>query len=300
MTHHKETVIVFGGSGFLGSHVADALITAGYSVRIFDRVKSPYLQSPQEMIVGDIMDVNSVIQATRGCDIIYNFAGIADIDEASLRPLETIALNVMGNVHTLEAARVNKIRRYVFASSVYVYSGSGSFYRASKQASEHFVEAYSENYALEYTILRYGSVYGRRADHRNGIYRFLRQALENKSITFHGNPDAVREYIHAEDAARLSVKILDAEYANRNIIITGYEKMKVKDFMRLIAEIVPGKIELLFEDNYQTGHYVMTPYSFNPKIGHKLVATDHVDLGQGILDCLAEISENKQHEHSSG
>lgn len=287
----KGLVVVYGGSGFLGSHVADALSDAGYRVRIFDLVRSPYLRADQEMVVGDLMDQSAVMRAAEGCLYVYNFAGIADINDAKDRPTETATLNIVGNVHALEAARRAGVRRFVFASSVYVYSESGSFYRASKQSAERFVEAYHERYGLNYTILRYGSLFGRRADDRNGIYRLLRQAIDNRSIIYDGNLESMREYIHVTDAARLSVQILEDEYVNRHIILTGHERMMVKNLLRMIAEMLPGKVEIKTSDRQVYGHYAMTPYAFHPKVGHKLVATDYVDLGQGLLDCLAELHE---------
>jgi len=154
----NEIAIVFGASGFLGSHVADALSIAGYRVRLFDRIASPYKRDDQEMIIGDIMDLSQVIEAAKGANVVYNFAAIADIDEAHDKPLATAAINVLGNMHALEAARIAGVRRFVFASTIYVYSESGSFYRASKQAAERFIETYHERYGLDYSILRYGSL----------------------------------------------------------------------------------------------------------------------------------------------
>lgn len=288
----KEKVIVYGGSGFLGSHVADALSEAGYPVRIFDLSPSPYLRPDQEMVIGDMLDAAAAIRAAEDCAYVYNFAGLADIDDAKNRPLDTVQLNVLGNVHCLEAARTAGAKRFIFASTVYVYSESGSFYRASKQASERFIEAYQERYGLDYTILRYGSLYGRRADFRNGIYRLVRQALQEKRISYSGTASAMREYIHATDAAKLSVQILAPEYANRHLVLTGQERMAVKNLMQMIAEMIPGeKIQFEFNENPQPGHYVMSPYGFHPKVGHKLVANDYVDLGQGLLDCLADVYE---------
>jgi UDP-glucose 4-epimerase len=291
----EERIIVFGGSGFLGSHVADALSDAGYRVRIFDLVPSPYLRADQEMVIGDLRDLKATVAAADGCSAAYNFAGLADINDAMNRPVDTVSLNVLGNVHALEAARLAGAKRFVFASTVYVYSESGSFYRASKQAAERFVEAYWERYGLEYTILRYGSLYGRRSDARNGIYDLLNQALQRKSIHYGGSGDAMREYIHVTDAAKLSVKILAADFANRHMILTGHERMQVRNLLRMISEMIPGGVGISFGDQTADGHYAMTPYAFHPKVGHKLVASDYVDLGQGLLDCLAELHE-KTHQ----
>lgn len=298
-----KKVLVCGGSGFLGSHVADALSDAGFQVRIFDRVRSPYLRKGQEMVVGDLMNQKTVIKAAKGCSYLYNFAGIADIDDAKDRPVDTAAFNVVGTVHALEAARLAGMKRFIFASSVYVYSESGSFYRASKQAAERFVEAYHERYGLPYTILRYGSLYGRRADDRNGIFRLLKQALQKKTINYSGSGNALREYIHVTDAAKLSLQILKEEYANRHLILSGHERMPVKTLMKMVSEMIPGGVKLQFGDRKGDSHYDITPYAFHPKVGHKLVANDYVELGQGILDCLADIHERGHkdlHKHVEG
>jgi len=291
----NEIAIVFGASGFLGSHVAEALSTDGYRVRLFDRSPSSYQRHDQEMIVGDIMNLEEVTKAAQGAAVVYNFAAIADIDEAHQKPLATAAVNILGNMNVLEAARLAGARRFIFASSVYVYSESGSFYRASKQAAERFIETYHECYGLDYTILRYGSLYGRRTDARNGIYRMLHEAVEKRSITYRGSGEAIREYIHAEDAARMSVQVLAPEFANRHLVLTGQERMRIKDVMTMISEIMPWPIELHFDEANPVHHYEVTPYAFQPRIGRKLVLNEHVDLGQGLLDCLREIHKELYH-----
>jgi len=284
-----EKIVVCGGAGFLGSHVADTLSDAGYQVVIFDTHQSPYLRDDQQMVIGNITDLEQTVEVAEGAKALYNFAAIADIDEAHNQPLKTVEVNVLGAVTLLEAARLAKVERYVLASSVYVFSESGSFYRASKQAAERFVETYHSRYDLEYTILRYGSLYGPRADHHNGLFRMLRQAVTDNCITYGGNGEAVREYIHVTDAARLSLQILDANYANRHLVLTGTERMRVRDVMQMIAEILPGDIKLEFASGNPISHYTMTPYAYQPNIGHKLVGTDFVDLGQGLLECIGSL-----------
>ena len=75
-------VTVIGGSGFIGSHVADKLSQEGYHVRIFDRKDSPWKRTDQEMIVGDLVDNDLLSKAIAGSDVVYNFAALADLDEA--------------------------------------------------------------------------------------------------------------------------------------------------------------------------------------------------------------------------
>lgn len=289
-------VVVFGGAGFLGSHVADALSQAGHAVTIFDAKASPCLRPDQQGIVGDILDADQVSGAVKDCDVIYNFAGIADIEEANARPLDAVRVNILGNMVLLEAARKEKIKRFVFASSLYVYSNAGAFYRSTKQACELLIDNYREAYGLTYTILRYGSLYGDRADRQNWIYRILHEAVTEGRIVRYGDGEEIREYIHVRDAARYSMAILTAEYENQHVIISGHQTIKVKDVLTMIKEIMGGRITVEYRSPDDTRspfesklHYEVTPYSFNPKIAHKLVGNDYLDLGQGLLTLLDEI-----------
>lgn len=286
----ERKVVVYGGSGFLGSHVADALSDEGYAVTVYDIAPSPYLRDDQRMVVGDLMDFDQVRSAAEGALAVYNLAAIADLDEARAQPLKVAQVNVQGNMHVLEAARLNGVERMVFASTVYVFSNSGSFYRASKQAAERFIEVYQAEYGLEFTILRYGSLYGRRAGPGNGVYRMLSSALQDHAIRYAGDPDAVREYIHVTDAARMSARILAPEFANRHLVLTGKERLRVRELMQMIVEMMPWPTKIEPVTPYASGHYVLTPYAFRPSIGHKLVLNDFVDLGQGLLDCIHDMA----------
>ncbi len=281
--------IVFGGSGFLGSHVADALQARGFDVRIFDLRPSPYLRPGQEMLIGDILDEESVGRALDGCQYVYHFAGVADIEDANQRPLDTVRLNVLGTTILVNAALAAKVQRFVYASTVYVYSQTGGFYRCSKQAAELYIETYQEVHGLPYTILRYGSLYGPRADTSNVVRRYLTEALLQGRVVCYGDGEEVREYIHVEDAARTSVEILSPEFTNEHVVLTGHQPMKVRALLETIQEILDRKIDIVFEPPDTTVHYRITPYNFHPKIGKKLVGRYYLDMGQGLLACLNEI-----------
>lgn len=281
-------ITVFGGSGFLGSHICDKLSDAGHQVTIVDIVPSPWLRPDQRMIVGSILDEAIVAEAVAGADMVFNYAGIADIGEASSKPVETARINVMGNVIALEACRKAGTQRYIFASSLYVYGKSGGFYRCSKQACEIYIENYQAMYNLSYTILRYGSLYGPRADRRNAIERFVHEALTTGKIRYYGAPTALREYVHVDDASTATLAILAPEFKNQNIIISGNQPMRVGDLFRMIGEMLGKELVIEYENDPNSGHYQITPYAFMPKIGRKLIPPLTVDLGQGILRVMEE------------
>lgn len=280
---------VLGGSGFLGSHVADKLSDAGYRVRIFDQRPSPWIRPDQEMILGSLLDRNEVDEAIQGAEVVYNFAALADLNESLNQPLETVRINVLGNAHVMEACRQRAVKRFVYASTVYVYSRDGGFYRCSKQASEHYVEEYQKAFGLDYTILRYGSLYGPRADSSNGVYRIIKKALETGLLEYEGSPDSLREYIHVEDAALASVAALGDDFCNQSVVLTGQERMRVLDMLEMLAEILGLRDAVKLIPGSQPGHYVRTPYAYQPKLGRKYVPTVHVDLGQGLIQLIDEI-----------
>jgi len=285
-----KKAVVIGGSGFIGSHVADCLSDEGYQVTIYDCVKSSWLRENQEMVIGDILDGSALSQTIEGSEAVYNFAALGDLNQALKQPIKTAEINILGNLNVLEACRIHNVKRFIYASTVYVYSREGSFYRCSKQSSEHYVEEYQRVYGLDYTILRYGSLYGPRADDTNGIFRIVSSALKTGKVEYKGNLESMREYIHVEDAARASVSILDSSFINESIILTGQEPMRVSDLLKMIAEILnftDDSVEFI-EGNYE-GHYVRTPYAYQPKLGRKYTPLSHVDLGQGLLQVIGEL-----------
>jgi UDP-glucose 4-epimerase len=282
-------VCVIGGAGFLGSHVADELTEAGWTVCVYDQKPSPWLKAGQHMVVGDLLDARALEAVIAGCEAVYNYAAIADLNYSLNKPIETVQVNVLGTVMALEACRRQGVGRFVFASTVYVYSREGGFYRCSKQASEHFVEEYQRACGLDFTILRYGSLYGPRSDETNGLHRIVRDALMRGVISYAGNPESIREYIHVEDAARASVVALGPEFRNESVVLTGHQPMRVVDMLKMIAEIlgVPDAVD--FRDEEYAGHYVRTPYAYQPKLGRKYAPPLHVDLGQGLLQLIDEV-----------
>jgi UDP-glucose 4-epimerase len=287
-----ENVIVFGGSGFLGSHVADILSERGYAVTIFDRRNSDYLRDDQKMIVGDILDRAQIREAVKQAQIVYHFAAMADIQDARDNPVEAANFNIMGTMHILDACREFSIKRFVYSSTIYVYSDHGSFYRSSKQACELFIENYHKEYQLDFTILRYGSLYGARANDFNFIRNCIRQALLEGKIVRKGDGEEIRDYVNIIDAAKASVDALADDYNNAYLMITGAQSMKVKELLSMIKEIMNDEIKVVYSNEEFQGHYKITPYSFKPKVALKMTPKDFHDLGQGVLDSIYEIYQD--------
>lgn len=288
----KKTV-VFGGSGFLGSYVADELSRRGYDVLVADIREPKSLPENQQFAFCDIRNPEEVAATVKDAAIVYNFAGMTDVDGSAHHPKKTMELNVVGNINILDACANQNIERFVYASSAYAMSNKGSFYGISKFASEKIVEEYFSHSGIPFSIVRYGSLYGERADDRNGIHLILRQALDKGEITFAGNGDEVREYIHAIDAAALSVDIVeDEKFMNTHLVLTGLERLRLRDLFQMIQEILNDQVSITYTEEVRERHYQVTPYSLQFQTGQKLVANPFIDLGQGLVNCVRHMQDD--------
>lgn len=257
---------------------------------LLDQKPSPYKTPNQQQVTGSLEDFDLLCRTLAGAEQVFHYAAIADLNAARDLPRETAQVNVLGTVNMLEAARRAGVRRFVFSSTIYVYSSEGSFYRASKQACEGYIEEYQRRYGLEYTVLRFGSLYGPRADETNGVYRLLAQAARTGKVRYMGRPDDAREYIHVCDAARLSADILAPEFANQHLVITGHNATRARDLFTMFSEILGREIEVEYvAPDIPDGHYRLTPYQYHPKVGRKLTSNLYVDFGQGMIQVLEQI-----------
>jgi len=287
----SKTVAVFGGSGFLGTYIVNELIASNYEVLVFDKKNSEYI--PEEVYHNlDILNREAVEGVFKNykIDYVYNLAGFANLDRAIDFPIEAFNLNVMGNLNIIEASKNANVKRFVFASSAYAMSDKGSFYGISKLSSEKVVEEYHKRYSLKYTILRFGSVYSERDFENNYIFNLIHKAISSGKIVHGGDGNEIREYIHAADAAKLSVQILEKEeFEAKHLMLTGVERLKRVELFQMINEILGNKISIeLANDGYQN-HYRFTPYSFIPQESQRLTPNPYIDMGQGILNCIKEV-----------
>ena len=288
-----KNVLVFGGSGFLGFYLVNELLVRGYNVTVADlnnkfKNKVTYIKCD----INSNVNVNNVFKIKQ-FDFVYNLAGFANLDQAINFPIETIQLNVIGNMYILEQCVKNNVSRLVYASSAYAMSNKGSFYGISKLASEKIIEEYLKKYSLPFTILRYGSVYSERPYDNNYIYNLVKSAVLKGEINHNGDGNELREYIHAADASKLSVDVIESEaFKNLHVILTGNERIKRSDLFNMIKEILNDKLDINYKNDGYHNHYNFTPYSFEPSVSRKLIANPHIDMGQGLLECIRSVYED--------
>jgi UDP-glucose 4-epimerase len=299
--------LVFGGSGFLGSHLVDELVKNNIDVYVADIEEGSYLNSKASFITCNILDpkdVAAVFAFAREKNIskVYHLAGFSDLNKSIHEPLKTFNLNVIGTINILEAVSNLPCCHFVYASSAYANSNKGSFYGISKYTSEKIVIEYSKKYKdfFTFNIIQYGSLYGPRADDRNGLFRILNQALSHKKIIFDGTGTESREYIHVVDASRMTYEIShDSLNNNQHILLTGVDRFKLSDLLLMIKEIFNDQIEIEITGRIVSNHYTSTPCSIEQSTPRKFVPKYFTDLGQGLVQTIDYMKRNISENSSS-
>lgn len=172
--------LVTGGAGFIGSHITERLLKDGNFVRVLDNFSSGKKENlsfaqPFELIEGDIRDASTCNKACKGIDYVLHQAALRSVPKSMSTPHEYNAVNIDGMLNMLEAARDNKVKRFVFASSSSVYGDTSKFpqsesdypllispYALSKLTGEYYCRIFSTHYGLETVSLRYFNVFGPR------------------------------------------------------------------------------------------------------------------------------------------
>lgn len=290
----KFRIIIVGGAGFVGLNIAKFFLKKNYNVTIIDKKKIHLNFKNLQYINCDIESIEKIERVIEKDDIIFYFADIADINEAKLKPMLTIRQNILNLSTFLDSIKHKKIKRFIYGSSLYVYSSCGSIYRATKQSAEILIETFSDLYNLNFTFVRFGSLYGKGSQSWNGMNKFISQVINKGYIEYSGNGKEVREYINIEDAARMSAEIaMDKKFNNKAVCLSAQQSITIDQLFTLIFEIFgkKKKIKYLNKKNLDD-HYGFTPYRYHPKPSTKIISNSMKDLGEGILETISEIKKN--------
>ncbi len=256
----SANVAVTGGSGFIGSHVVDALLDAGCAVTVLDQ-RAPH-RADAEWIPCDVLDLDGLTQAVRGADVVYHLAAIADVNDVIADPTLAIEVNTLGTSRLLEAARRAEAGRVVLASTVWVYAAAAAggevldedclfdpatdrhLYVTSKVAAEMACRDYLTLYGRPYTILRYGIPYGPRMRDRCVVAAFMQRAMRGETLRIDGDGSQHRHFVYVEDLAQAHVKALADVATNRTYNIEGAVPVSIREIAEsVIALVDAGDVE---------------------------------------------------------
>ena len=215
--------LITGGCGFIGTSLIKRLVAGGdAAIRVLDNLSTGTRElapaaiehSPRgvELVVGDILDEELALEVARGIDVIVHLAANTGVGPSVEDPRADCYANVIGTFNYLEAARINRIPRFIFASSG---APAGeveppiheelpphpvSPYGASKLAGEGYCSAYKRSFGVDTVVLRFGNVYGPGSVHKSSVVaKFIRQALDGEVLEIYGDGTQTRDFIYIDD-----------------------------------------------------------------------------------------------------
>jgi len=255
-------VVVTGGSGFIGSHVVDALMDAGHKVTVLDHRSRPHRDDVAYEDV-DLMEMSSVLAATKGAEHIFHLAAVSNVNYAHKYPVYSTALNIMGTAHVLESARINGAARVYLASTVWVYNGApngkpadesvpfyldgaGHIYTSSKMACEMLCHNYRQLYQVPFTVLRYGIPYGPRMREELLIPVFLKKALGGQPLTVAGKGDQFRKFVYVRDMADAHVLAMGERAVNQTYNLEGRRQVTILEVAEGLKKLLGDHVRIEF------------------------------------------------------
>lgn len=258
-------IAITGGTGFIGSYVAEKLISENNEVMCLDRQVGSNLQRNKKIsfVQCDISDSKRLIEATKGVDCIIHLGALRSVKESVAKPLEYNKVNIDGTVNVLEAAKTNSIPKVIFASSSAVYGNSfnlpmresdlalpSSPYGLSKLAGENYCHIYSETFGVDTISFRMFNVYGPRQTAQAGVIAaFTDAVVKNQSVALYGDGSQSRDFVFIEDVAQGFFLAANSKkkFAGKVINIANGKKFSVLEVRDMIEEFSGKKIKLVPE-----------------------------------------------------
>ncbi len=239
-----KSALVTGGAGFIGSHLVEMMVSEGCKVTVLDNLSSgnysnlKHIADQISFIEDDIRNQKALNMAIADCEVVFHLAAIVSVPQTIDDPIDAASVNDMGTLLVFEAARQQKVRRVVFASSCAVYGDDlrlpkkedmipkpQSPYAVQKLTSEYYASVFYELYDLETVALRFFNVYGPRQDpsspYSGVISIFMTKALQHAPAVIYGDGNQSRDFIYVQDVARANLLAATAPEASGQVINIG-------------------------------------------------------------------------------
>ena len=257
--------LITGGAGFIGSNIVKCLSEIGHDPVVFDNLSSGYrenLSPGMPFIEGDVRDGECVAEAAKGCGVILHLAASVGNKRSIDHPLDDAAINVLGTLNVLEAARVNGINRVVFSSSAGIFGelktlpiaedhpqDPDSPYGVSKLAAEKMCLVYNKLYDMHNVCLRYFNVFGphQRFDaYGNVIPIFANRVLREEPLTIFGDGEQTRDFVNVRDVADANIQAALTPEVKGDFNIGSGTRISINALARLVQAVAGMQVGVTY------------------------------------------------------
>jgi len=264
----QQRCLVLGGKGFIGSHLVEALLAEGYTVRVFDRANIPPLNSAAvaarvEWMDGDFTSEADVARALVGCDICYHLVSTTLPQSSNADPVFDVETNIAGTIRLLNHAVSNRVRKVIFISSGGTVYGVPQTvpiaedhptnpicsYGITKLAIEKYLHLYHVLHELDYAVLRLANPFGERQRiqaSQGAVAVFMGKILRGDKIEIWGDGSVVRDYIYIGDATRAMVMAASHSGAEKTFNIGSGDGVSLNQIIAGIEEVTGRKANVTY------------------------------------------------------
>ncbi|HXX88292.1 MAG TPA: SDR family NAD(P)-dependent oxidoreductase [Candidatus Acidoferrum sp.] len=307
----RERILITGGAGFIGSHLAHRLVDEGYFPVLLDnlaRGKTEYINDlvsngTAKFVQGDVRDEQTVRDCMKNAEYVFHEASLC-INYCFAHPEECLSVNIDGSYNVFKIAKELGVKRVIFASSASVYGNATHFptneddklspltpYCVSKISDEFLLKISG----VEHNILRYFNVYGARqstdAYYTSVIVNFIKKMMVNESPTIHGDGEQTMDFVNVRDIVEANYLAMTTKRANEIFNVASGESTSVNDLFRLLAQIVGSKVKPVYKPFPASGKLVtrrQADISRIKSIGWKTQVT----LKQGLSELVEDVKKN--------
>ena len=290
--------LITGGAGFIGSALVWLLVERGYAVRVYDNLSAGSARllvgTDAELVEADVRDVDALVRAARGCDVVFHLAAGTGVVPSIEDPFADFDLNARGTLAALWAAREAGAARLVFSSSN-APLGAGAYpaseekpvaplspYGASKAAGEAYCSAFSGAYGLEAVAVRFSNAYGPRSAHKgNVIPLFIRSLLEGRELVVYGDGEQTRDFVFVTDLADGLLRAAEVDEIGGEVfqLASGVET-SLNTLVSLLGDVA-GRAPEVRREGPRPGE-ILRNYSLVEKARQRLGYAPAVPLGDGL------------------
>lgn len=278
-------ILITGGAGFIGSHLVEALVTAGNEVVVLDnllrgnKIVSEVFKKIN-FIKADVNDFDQVLGASVGCDMIFHFAAILGVDIVADNPMETMETEVIGTQNVVRAALHNNVSKIIYASTSGVYGHNAleqsvteeilvdprTSYAMAKRYNEIYLASLHEEKGIDCICLRFFNVYGPRQDSRMVIPRFIEQAKTGRAITVYGSGKQTRDFTYIKDTIDATLKLANS--------VSGFEIFNIANELESDIFSLAEKILVVTESSSEITLINAPAKRYDYEVGRRVGSSD--------------------------